>query len=436
MTPRTFLLASLALGPLVVPHVVACSGSSEATDNTGGTAPAVGGAAATGTGGKSVVTGGTSSGGQSTGGVVSATGGASTGGKSASGGMANPGSGGMGGASGGISAGGGGTTGGSGDTAGAGGAGAGGTGGGGGPATGGSGGGGAPTNLKGGASAAFVCKAGETYGNPLEGMGQIMTINPPTTGKVTYWAFIEGPVWVGSVGTLFFSDIVSPERIWTIKPPSTTPELFLEGSGSNGLALDSNDQLLVADQAQRRIARIDPTSSSPSSMTVASAGSAKPNDLIMRTDGNIYFTDPSQQPGVYRVSPAGMVTGPITKVPTPNGIVLSPDETKLYVGNVNNREITVFSIGADGAVDEDSAMLFATTMGQTLDGMAVDCAGNVYGSTQTGVEVFSPAGASLGNVPSGEASNATFGGADRKTLYITSRSVLKAVTLAVPGLPN
>jgi gluconolactonase len=68
--------------------------------------------------------------------------------------------------------------------------------------------------------------------------------------------------------------------------------------------------------------------------------------------------------------------------------------------------------------------------------MAVDCAGNLYASTQAGVEVFAPDGDPIGTIPTGEPSNATFGGPDRKTLYVTSRSVLKAVTLAVPGLPD
>jgi sugar lactone lactonase YvrE len=156
----------------------------------------------------------------------------------------------------------------------------------------------------------------------------------------------------------------------------------------------------------------------------------------MRSDGSIYFTDPEVQRGVYHVSAAGMVSEPVPVGMNPNGVVLSPDENKLYVGNVNSREITVFTLGAGGAIDAASAMLFATTTGNTLDGMAVDCAGNLYASTQTGVEVFTATGSPLGMVPTGEASNATFGGADRKTLYVTSRSVLKAVTLAVPGLPD
>lgn len=290
--------------------------------------------------------------------------------------------------------------------------------------------------MKGGASAAYVCKAGETYGNPLQGMGQIQTISAPTMGKVTYFAFIEGPIWVASQQTLFFSDNVSPERIWKVKPPSTTPELFLENSGSNGLGLDSNDQLLVADQVQRRITRVDPSSASPTATLVVSTGNAKPNDLVMRSNGAIYFTDPQMQPGVYYVSPSGTVSPALMVGQNPNGLALSPDEKTLYIGNVNSREITSFSLADDGAIDASSSKLFATTTGNTLDGMAVDCAGNLYASTQTGVEVLSPAGMPVGTIQTGEASNVTFGGADRKTLYATSRSVLKAVTLAVPGLPD
>ena len=79
---------------------------------------------------------------------------------------------------------------------------------------------------------------------------------------------------------------------------------------------------------------------------------------------------------------------------------------------------------------------FATAMRDTVDGMCVDCAGNIYAGTSGGVEVYSPTGSYIGLVQTGESSNCTFGGADRKTMYVTSRSVLKYVTLAVPGLPN
>jgi len=256
-------------------------------------------------------------------------------------------------------------------------------------------------------------------------------------GSVTHFAFIEGPVWIGSRGRLFFSDNVSPERIWMVVPPSTTPQIFMENSGSNGLAVDNDDKLLLADQKNRRITRVDPAAGSPMAQVVVPAGNYTPNDLIQRSDGNLYFTDPnSSGRGFYRVAPGGQVTGPMQQVGAPNGIVLSPDENTLYVGDVQNRMITRFQVMADGSVSTGSAMNFATTQGNTVDGMAVDCAGNVYAGTQNGVEVFSPTGMSLGTVPTGEASNATFGGMDRKTLYVTSRSVLKSVVLAVPGLPN
>jgi gluconolactonase len=302
--------------------------------------------------------------------------------------------------------------------------------------SGGSGGNGGGTQLTGGASAKFICPAGATYGNPLTGMGTPVTISAPTSGSVTYFAFIEGPIWIGSLGKLFFSDNVSPERIWQLAPPSTTPSVFLSNSGSNGMALDNNDQLLIADQANHRIVRIDPKTAMVKD-TLVPQGNYKPNDLVYRSDGNLYFTDPdSAGKGFYRVSPAGMLTGPITAVGSPNGIELSPDENTLYVGDVNAKTITQFTLGADGSVDVGSGSKFATAMNTTVDGMAVDCAGNLYASTSNGVEVYAPSGSMIGTIPTGEVSNVTFGGSDRKTLYATCRSVLKAVTLAVPGLPD
>lgn len=325
----------------------------------------------------------------------------------------------------------------------------GGTSGGSGPSTGGSAGSGAPTagsagvpnnpNLKGGASAAFVCAPGATYGSPLDGMGAVTSINPPTMGDVTYFAFIEGPIWVAKEGKLFFSDNASSpnERIWVVTPPSTTPAVFMNASGSNGLAIDNEDNLLLADQRELRITRVDPGAASPTSQAIASTGSAKPNDLIMRSDGNIYFTDPNTARGVYRVSPEGMLSGPVAQelAQAPNGLALSLDERTLYVGDVQSSKLFAFPVAADGTVDPNGT-LFATATNSTLDGLALDCAGNVYGGTSNGVEVFSPQGEKLGVVPTGESSNATFGGADRKTLYVTSRATLKAVTLGVPGLPN
>lgn len=422
----------------VLPLGLACSSPSEQNTNTGGSGGTP--AATAGMGGASAGanTGGNPQGGQSTGGA-GATAGGGTGGMTGSAG-AGAGSGGSptgGMAGGGMASGGTGTnTGGSGGTTG-------GSGGGGSPSGGdsgaaGTGTGGGNSGLKGGASGAFICPPGATYGNPLEGMSEVTSIRAPTSGPVTYFAFVEGPLWIGSVGKLFFSDNASSpaERIWMVTPPSTTPEIFLDNSGSNGLAVDNDDKIIAADQRNKRLTRIDPTAATPMPMQVVSTGNAKPNDLIVRSDGNIYFTDPQEARAFFRVSPAGMVSEPIKAVGAPNGIALSPDETKLYVGDVEQHTITVFTLADDGSVDESSAKLFATTMGNTLDGFAVDCAGNVYGAASNGVEVFSPDGQALGVVPTGESYNPTFGGPDRKTLYVASRAEIKVVKLAVPGLPN
>jgi len=279
-----------------------------------------------------------------------------------------------------------------------------------------------------------VCPGGMSYGDPLAGMGDVVEIGPPTEPPANYFAFIEGPVWIGSLGTLFFSDnAASPaERIFSLVPDSPV-ELFLEDSGSNGLAVDNEDNLILADQRRQRIVRVDPMTGDEID-ELAPPGSYRPNDLVMRTDGSLYFTDPDS--GFYWISPDGTLDGPYDAVSRPNGTVLSLDENTLLVGDVGNRQVHRFPVGSDGAVDVDAGTIFVTAMNQTVDGMAVDCAGNLYVGTASGVEVYDPQAAYIGTVPTGESSNATFGGADRRTLYVTSRSVLKAVELAIPGLPN
>lgn len=291
--------------------------------------------------------------------------------------------------------------------------------------------------VNGGASAAFVCPDGP-FGNPLQGMGAVQSVRSPDNQD---FAFVEGPVWVGSQNRLFFSDNVFG-RIWQIVPPFTTASIFLNDAGANGLAIDNEDQLLVADQSDRRITRVNATSAAIIE-TVVPAGNHTPNDLVLRSDENLYFTDPnSGGRGFYRASPSGQIDGPFSQSNTPNtpgapnGVVLSPDENTLYVGDVQQNFVATLALEADGAIDTASAQLFVRTMGDTVDGMAVDCAGNLYVGTRTGVEVYAPNKMLIGTVPTGESSNATFGGADRRTLFVTSRAQLKFVTLGVPGLPD
>lgn len=284
-----------------------------------------------------------------------------------------------------------------------------------------------------GAAAKFNCPSGTTFKSPLDGMGSITTIMPPPSD---YFAFIEGPVWIGSLGTLFFSDNASSptERVFKLTPPSTTPAVLIPDSGSNGLGVDTDDKIIATDQRNKRIVHFDPVSGQMVG-TAVSTGAAKPNDVIMRSDGNVYFTDPDS--GFYRIPPGGMPGSAVKFLESsrPNGIVFSPDENTLYVGDVGSKAIFQYTVAADGALDSGHPFVMQTK-NDTVDGMCVDCAGNVYASTSNGVEVYTSGGMYIGTVPSGEASNCTFGGSDRKTLYVTSRSLLKAVTLAVPGLPD
>jgi gluconolactonase len=282
-----------------------------------------------------------------------------------------------------------------------------------------------------GASGQAVCTGLSGFVDPTTGMGEVKEVTAP---QGSFFAFIEGPVWVATTKQLLFSDNAgSPERIWSFDPMSMMLTKALEDSGSNGLAVDSDDQVIVADQKNRAIYRWDSATKMKVGANIAS-GSFKPNDLVVRSDGGVYFTDPDS--GLYYIAPGtSEAKKASSKVSRPNGLVLTLDEKALIVGDVGNQSLSKFELGADGSV-VDATAPFGTTMGTTADGMCVDCAGNVYVGTQSGVEIFDPTGKRLGAVPTGESSNCTFGGADRKTLFVTSRATLKVVTMANPGLPD
>jgi gluconolactonase len=177
-----------------------------------------------------------------------------------------------------------------------------------------------------------------------------------------------------------------------------------------------------------------------------------PNDLVRRSDGNIYFTDPSYQNGndsspqggefAYRIAPNGTVTRLSDTPSRPNGITLSRDEATLYVGG--NNGVRSYGVDASGAVGTTGTPFGGINGGS--DGMGRDCAGNLYFTSGTTVLVRSSTGADLGSIPLGsginlnQITNVAFGGSDQKTLFVTGMPgsgspVLLQATLNVPGYP-
>jgi len=294
-----------------------------------------------------------------------------------------------------------------------------------------------------------VCAKGATYGAPLSAMTM-----PATLVKAGF-TFPEGPVWIASVGALFFSDMNMsgggtngpPSIMHKLTPPSTVED-FIPMSGSNGLAIAADGQILAATHDTRSLTKFDPVTKARTNLMLTYMGKHfnSPNDVTVRSDGNIYFSDPDYQlggrtnetmiTGVYRVSPAGEVSLVDGNQQQPNGITLSVDQNTLYVSTGQGR-INKYPVAADGTVGAPVMFVNASS-----DGMTIDCAGNLYttNANQSSIDVYSPAGMKIGSVTGvGSCTNVAFGGADRKTLYITSSpgasAAIYSADLAVPGNP-
>jgi gluconolactonase len=258
--------------------------------------------------------------------------------------------------------------------------------------------------------------------------------------------FIEGPVWHPD-GFLLFSDI--PANIIYKFASNQQVEVFRRPSGkANGNTLDKENRLLTAEHENRRVSR---TEKDGKVITLADRYEGKrlnsPNDLVVKSDGSIYFTDPSygiskdQQElgfyGVYRLASDGKLTLLVKDLVLPNGIAFSPDEQKLYVNNSEARYIAVFDVKPDGTVTNERlfADLKDASQGGVPDGLKVDLQGNVYSTGPGGVWIFSPDGKLLGKISVPEtATNLAWGESDRKTLYITGSTSLYRIRLKIAGV--
>lgn len=252
----------------------------------------------------------------------------------------------------------------------------------------------------------------------------------------TGFQFTEGPVW-HEAGFLLFSDVQGNRIIkWTA--PNET-ETFRQPSGnSNGLVFDSEGRLVACEHSNRRISR---TESGGKVSTLAGTYDGKrlnsPNDLAIKSDGSIYFTDPpygissseKELPfnGVFRVDPGGQLSLLVEDFDRPNGLGFSPDETKLYIADTTRGHIRVFDVQSDGSLNDGA--VFVQVPGP--DGMKVDSKGNLYVASSNGVAVFAGEGELIGTIGFPEQpANCCFGDKDRKTLYVTARTSLYRVRVS------
>jgi gluconolactonase len=264
--------------------------------------------------------------------------------------------------------------------------------------------------------------AGGALPDPVQAAGVVQRVRGG-------FGFTEGPVWVSDRGYLLFSDL-STHTIHKLTPPAAFEVFRQPSQRSNGLGLDPQGRLVVCETATRRVTRTERDGSSVV-LTDAYFGRpyTRPNDVIVRRDGNIYFTDINV--ALYRIDPTGKVHL-VSEEIRPNGVALSPDEDTLYATH-NPRAIWSFPLDAAGTPGPGKRL---AELPASCDGMAVDDAGNLYTTVEEGVLVLRKDGTRWGTIPVPERpANCTFGDADRKTLYITARTGLYRVRLAIPGLP-
>ena len=257
----------------------------------------------------------------------------------------------------------------------------------------------------------------------------------------------EGPVVLAD-GAIAFTEN-GADRVVRVGIDGAISTLVDKAGGPNALAINAQGELLAVQTTKPAIAVI-----APQPRVLAASFGSKPfgriNDLALSRSGHVYFTDPGVvppvQPGAARVQPAtalywrdpkGKVTSVATDIPRPNGVVLSPDETTLYVADSWGENLLAYTVQPNGSLS--ARRNFARLAGfaqlpegptSGADGIAVDAAGRVYVATRAGVEVFSPEGAVLGVIAlPKQPQNLAFGGADRSQLYVVGRgSVFRIAT--------
>jgi gluconolactonase len=296
--------------------------------------------------------------------------------------------------------------------------------------------------------------------DPVE-FAKIISTNAVLTTNATVNSWIEGPVWVpGEGGYLVFSDI-GHNQLKKLVPPDTLTDFLSPppDTKANGNAMDLQGRLVscLAGRASLQVALITNGVTTPLvSQYRDGLKFYSPNDLTIKSDSSIWFTDPGYDSGLPLPPPVGSsvpkgfrpglyvyrffetngnatVLQVITNMTRPNGICLSPDETKLYVADTAKSPgiIRVFNITSDNTVTGGS--IFCTVGNGVPDGIKCDADGRIWSSAGDGVEIFAPDGHLIGKIHIPRVANLCFGGPDYKTLYMVGQPLVTSIPVLVPG---
>lgn len=336
------------------------------------------------------------------------------------------------------------------------------------------------------ASPASLVQAQTPGGNPVVRLDPALDALVAPDAKVQLvkggFGFTEGVTWVqrGKTGYLLLSDIPA-NVIFKMTPDDGKVSLYLDHSGytgydiwdvgfeqtngkdpsdprfkkffmigSNGLTLDRQGKLIIATWAGRSIARLEDNGTRT---TLADRYQGKrfggPNDVIVKKDGTIYFTDQygglrlrekdpgiELPPGVYMIKD-GKVTLLIKDFESPNGLTLSPDEKVFYANDTRRKLVMRYDVLPDDTITNGRLFLdvSADSAPGVVDGMKVDVKGNIYESGPGGIWILSPEGKLLGKILFPElVANLEFGDADYKTLYVAAREGIYKVRMNIQGI--
>lgn len=262
--------------------------------------------------------------------------------------------------------------------------------------------------------------------------------------------FTEGPVYDARIQSVIYSDIPA-NMLYRYSLNDKKNTVYRTPSGAaNGNTLDLSGRLLSCEHGNRRVSRTD---ADGMVVTLAYQYEGKrlnsPNDIVVKKDGTLYFTDPPyglpnekegkelDVNGVYRILSNGSLVLLVKECVRPNGLAFSPDEKVLYIADSNQQHMRAFDVAPDGTLVRGRVFADMRNPGKqgAPDGLKVDVRGNIYCTGAGGVWVFAPDGKKLGIIETPEVpTNVGFGEPDAKTLFITAQSSLYSIRLKIAGI--